>query len=111
MGWGIFMNMKYSLYKIKEGKKDQWADWCKELNTTYRSEALKTLEEENILFESFFIFQIGSEFYTIGCGAEKEGGGKKVDKENELNKRHFANKRECLEFVSKGESDYFIYNH
>jgi hypothetical protein len=100
--------MKYVLYKIKDNKLDQWTDWCNLLKTEHRVEALKTLSDENVLFEGFTTFKIGESFYAFGFYFENTGGERPVNKENVLNKKHSAIKKECLEFVSKGESDYFV---
>lgn len=100
--------MKSVLFKIKDNKLGQWKKWCEELNTIHREEALKTLAEENFLFEGFVMFQIGSEFYTLGVALEKRGGGKTADENNLLNKKHYLMKSECLEKISKGEASYFL---
>ena len=100
--------MKYAIYKIKPNKLNLWKDWCKELNTTHRRDALKTLETENLLFEGFIIFEIKGDTYTIGYSAEKEGGEQPSDSTNELNKKHREIKKECLEPLSRGESEYFL---
>jgi len=100
--------MKYAIYKIKPNKFETWKNWCNELNTTFREEALKTLAYENILFESFIIFNIKDEPYTLGCILEKDGGEKTADILNELNQKHQAIKKECLGHVSNGISDCFL---
>lgn len=102
--------MKYVLYKIKEGKLDQWNDWYLKLTTIHKEEALKTLEEENITLEAFITFEIDNNFYTLGFNITKKGGAKSSNKENPLNIEHNKNKKECLEFLSRGNDINIINN-
>lgn len=92
--------MKMNLFKIKEGKLDQWKQWCIELATTKKEEALETLKEEKILIEGFKLFCIGTDYYTIGYAFFNESI-QKANGEKEINIIHKKNKTECLEFIMK----------
>ena len=100
--------MKYTLFKVKEGKLNVWKDWCKLLSTEFKDEALKTLKEENLLTEGCLVFLIGKEFYVAGYTLENNGGVKPTNLNNDLNRKHLEKRKECLEFVSRGESEYFL---
>ncbi len=95
--------IKGNLFKIKEGKVAKWRDWCRLLETTYKNEAIESLKEEGMSYEAFFIFTIGDDFYTIGIGEGKE---LPANMDRELNQKHRATKRECLEKVGELERDY-----
>ena len=99
--------MKHSvIYKIKEGKKESWLAWGKELETTFHDEAVVTLHEEGVRLEATFIFSMNSEDYVVGI---MEGDDMQAsNKEHKVNQLHDARKKECLEFVTKGESVYFF---
>lgn len=100
--------MKYALFKIKEGKLEQWKNWCSKVRTDFYEEAHKTLIEENLFFEGFLIFEIDKQFYTLGYIQEKEGGSKPSNKNSSLNLEHLKNKKECLDFVSSGGTEYSL---
>ncbi len=42
---------KAILFRIKEGKKEQWYAWCAELADVLREEAIRTLKEEEVSHE------------------------------------------------------------
>lgn len=100
--------MKYTLFKIKEGKLNVWKDWCKLLSTEFKDEALKTLKEENLLLEGCLVFPVDKEFYVVGYTLENNGGVKPTNLTNDLNRKHLEKRKECLELVSRGESEYFL---
>ncbi|MEK7552246.1 MAG: DUF6176 family protein [Patescibacteria group bacterium] len=100
--------MKYSLFKVKEGKLQVWKDWCKLLSTEFKDEALKTIKEENLLLEGCLVFPVGKDFYVVGYTLENAGGVKPTNLDNNLNKKHLEKRKECLEFVCRGESEYFL---
>jgi len=99
--------MKLYLFKIKEGKLDQWLKWGELLITTYKEEAIETLKEERITYEGFCVFEIGGEYYTL---AMIEGEAKPANMERELNRKHIEVKKECLEKISSVEKVYELYN-
>ena len=101
------MSMKIFLFKIKEGKVEHWRQWCNLLATEYKKEAIETLQEENLTYESFSIFSINGQHYTIGM---TEGDAKPANMERELNQKHKTIKQECLERMSPVEMGYEIYN-
>ena len=95
--------MKINLFKIKEGKLGTWKSWCNMLATTRKNEALETLKEESLAYEGFFIFSINQEFYTLGI---TEGEGLPANMDKEINQKHKAIKKECLERMGSIENGY-----
>lgn len=99
--------MHYSLYKVRIDKLSQWLAWCEKLNNELRIQATDTLVEENLLFESFVTFQVGSDWFSMGL-ALANGDEQLPNPANPINQLHKQNKLECLSFVSKGESSYLL---
>ncbi len=99
--------MKLYLFKVKEGKLETWKEWCNLLMTKYKNEAVETLKEEGVVYEAFSIFSINEEYYTI---AMIEGEAKPTNMERELNQKHRATKKECLERIDSLEIGYELYN-
>ncbi len=91
----IYMT-KYSLFKIKEGKKQVWLDWCFKLQNEYAEEARETLKEENLTQEKCLVYD-EYVFYkhTTLDGKEKLPFNPTV----QLNLEHDAKMKECLERV------------
>jgi len=99
--------MKLNLFKIKEGKLEQWLEWGRLLTTTYKEEAIETLREEGLTYEGFCIFKIDNNHYTL---AMLEGEARPADMAIELNRKHKEMKKECLEKISSVEKVYELYN-
>jgi len=99
--------MKVYLFKIKEGKLKKWREWCRLLMTKYKNEAIETLKEEGITHEAFLIFPINGHYYTV---AMIEGETRPTNMERELNQKHKAVKKECLERIEAVEIGYEFYN-
>ena len=99
--------MKMYLFKIKEGKLEKWREWCHLLMTQYKDEAIETLKEEDVTYEAFSIFPIQGQYYAV---AMVEGEMKPTNMERELNQRHKAIKKECLERIDLIEGGYELYN-
>ncbi len=99
--------MKIKLYKLKKGKLDKWKEWGKLLLTIYKEEAIETLKEEGLTYEAFSVFSINGEYYTI---AMIEGEEKPTNMDRELNQKHKAIKKECLEKIGSVEEVYELYN-
>jgi hypothetical protein len=89
--------MKFVLFKIKEGKLDTWKNWCGVLRTTYKEEALETLKEEGLIYEACVGFEIEGNWYTLGI---VQGEEKPINLERELNIKHRAIRKECLQRVT-----------
>jgi hypothetical protein len=86
-----------NLFKIKEGKIDIWKEWCNELNTSLRNDAIATLKEEGNVQEVFVVFELNGDFYTIGLAE-----GQNLPATNkEINIKHKAISKECLEKIGK----------
>jgi len=100
--------MKYVLFKVKKDKLQAWKDWCKTLSTEFKKESLETLKEENLLFEGCLVFPVGNDSYVIGYTLENNDGVKPTNLDRDLNKKHLEKRKECLEFISRGESEYFM---
>ena len=56
--------MSMRLFRIKEGRLQQFLDWGKFLQSN--PEALETLREEGIQFEAFYYFQVGEDLFAMG---------------------------------------------
>lgn len=97
------------LFRVKEGKLDQWLAWCQRLNGELRDEAAATLKDEGIRDEFFITFEIDRVHYTLGAVLTPNGETPKpADSSVAINAEHKRLKRECLELVGKGDFSYFI---
>lgn len=96
--------MKSNIFKIKEGKTNQWKDWCNRLNTVYRDEALETLNEEKVIQELFLFFSINGKDYTISLVE----GEALPSTDRQLNIEHRKNFTECLEKIGRAEILYHL---
>lgn len=85
--------MQLVIYKLKKNKVSVWKDWLQELNITYRKEAIKTFEEEGLLFEYWSVFESNGNFYTVGCNYKFKDGEVSDCK---LNRLHKEKKKECF---------------
>ncbi|HET8574891.1 MAG TPA: DUF6176 family protein [Candidatus Paceibacterota bacterium] len=84
------------IFKIKEGKLEQWKQWCKELETSRRGEAIETLRDEGVTREGCLLFQIGTDNYVVGFA---EGNPHPSDPTLSINQEHKRHREECLESV------------
>ena len=82
------------VYKIRKDKIIEWKSWCEKLNTILREEALHTLREEGNFLETFFLFEIDGEYYTIGFGI---GEFLPTAKNEKINAIHVQKKKDCFE--------------
>lgn len=96
------MQLHTALFKLKKGKEQVWKDWCTELQTIYKKEALETLKEEGLFAEFSSTVTIGGDMYVIGGIYQKEKG-EKVDRE--LNRKHEEKKKECFEEKIEAATD------
>src|SRR3989339_683336 len=99
------MQKKVILLKVREGKLEEWKKWCNELELTRRAEALETLEEEKVTEESCVLFHFDGAPHVVAF-AEGEMLPARMDRE--MNQKHVAMKKECLEYVGEGESLYHL---
>jgi hypothetical protein len=97
------MQKKVVLLKVKEGKLETWKSWCNELETLRREEAMETLKEEKVIEETCLLVDFHGAPYVV---AFMEGEMLPADMACEINQKHDAMKKECLEYVSEGESLY-----
>ncbi len=93
-----------NIFKIKKDKVEVWKAWCHELNTVLREQARETIHEEGNIHETFLIFELGGEMYTIGLAEGKNLPAT----EKEINRKHKELSFECLDKVSKAFSLYNI---
>jgi len=100
--------MKLSLLKIKEGKLETWKEWGNLLMTKYKDEAIETLKEEGLIYECFCVFEIDGNHYTL---AMIEGEEEPTNMDRELNQKHRATKKKCLEKIGPVEKVYELYNN
>jgi hypothetical protein len=98
---------KAVLLKVKNGQWENWQKWCHQLNTTLRSEAILTLEEEQVLQELTLGFTLNNEHYVIGF---MDGECLPANPDKTVNQRHNEMKRICLESVSGADVLYNIKN-
>jgi Family of unknown function (DUF6176) len=97
------------VFKIKDGKLEQWLAWCDQLNSPLRSEGVRTLKEEGALYEFFITFKINESYYTLGAVITPDGSDpKNANQSAAINQEHRKIKQECLEPASKGDFSYFI---
>jgi hypothetical protein len=54
--------VKLVKFKIKEGKKELWFDWCEELKRR-KDEVLETLKNETVVSEACFLSENGTHVY------------------------------------------------
>ena len=103
--------MNYSnvnVFKIKDGKLETWREWCNQLNTTRRSEAMAALEQEGVNCEFFAIFKIKDHYYTLGAEIGGQTGGTLNPEDSEINATHKKIKEECLEYIGPGNFSYLL---
>jgi hypothetical protein len=87
---------KAVLLRVKDGQWETWTQWCTELNTTLRKEAILTLHEEQVLQELTLGFSLNNEHYIIGF---MDGDCLPANMKRDINQRHQEMKRQCLERV------------
>lgn len=85
--------ISFRLFRIKEGKKQQWIDWCTYL-ATHPEDVRHTLVQENSTREACFTY--GD--YVVGY-AEFHDAPIPADMDNPLNVDHRRHLKECLEKV------------
>ena len=97
------MNHKrYVLLKVKEGKLDQWKQWCNLLMTSRKQEAIDSFKYEGVSSEECHLFKVCNDYYLLGV-AEFDGEHKEANMDLEINKEHKKQKKECLEALIEGE--------
>ncbi len=89
---------KAVLFKVNDGQWEYWKEWCTELSTSLRSEAMLTLEEEKLVQELTLSFNLGDSIYVIGY---MDGDSLPVNMSRDINIKHKAMKDQCLQRVSE----------
>jgi hypothetical protein len=83
---------KYSIWKIRKGKKKLWIAWCNEIMQR-KEEALSTLREEYLIYERCVIFQD----FVVYEHQPVEGKIKQpMNLKKAINKKHSQMVTECL---------------
>lgn len=93
------------IYKLKKDKVSEWKKWCSKIDNSLQEEALRTLKEEESSLETFLIFEINNEFYTIGFGIGKFLA---INQDRKLNTMHMKKKKECFEKIIPVENLYSL---
>lgn len=101
---------KYTLFRIKEGRLNQWNEWCLRLNTQLSTQAAETLVYENILSEAFFNFELEESWYSLGVSFAEDSHERPPQENLAINIEHKKQKQECLEFVTRGTAAYSLVN-
>lgn len=98
----------YTLFKIKNGKRQKWLDWCHELEQRHE-EVIVTLKEENLLRERCLLFGEGYNSYLLYMHTPANEDGKQpANLDKEINVKHFQIYDECLEKIPFSEVGYDI---
>lgn len=93
--FSYFFYLRYKLFKVRPDKLSILQNWAEELKKR-EAEVLATLEYENVSMETMYLFSVGDEWFVMGM-QDIVGEHRKADMTVELNQRHFAVLKECLE--------------
>ncbi len=88
--------MRISIFKVKQGKKNELQKWGEEIEKR-KEEATKTLIEENCTEESIRFFEISGDTYAVGVMVA--GVGQTLVSPNlsdELNQKHIKILNDCF---------------
>ena len=96
--------MTGNLFRIREGKLDQWRAWCARISGELRTDATTSIVEEKTLQELFVIFEVGGTHYTIGLAE----GECLPPTDRDINTEHRRISRECLEKIGPIELAYHL---
>ena len=99
--------MKIDLFRVKKNKLEKLMQWGNSIATAHKDEALETLEEEGLIYESCFIFQINGKYYGF---AISEGEYNPTNMRRKFNQIHKAIKQQCVEEIGRVEKVYEIFN-
>ena len=100
--------IKTSLWKVKEGKREEWLNWCKEIMAQY-DEAAETLREEQLIREQCALFDVGDESYLVYLHQPEEEKEKlPANLEKPINQKHFKKMGECLERCTNRTEGYDV---
>ncbi len=90
--------IKYSLFKIKSGKREILESWFKELMGKHYQEGVESIIEEDLMQERCIIFGKGDDSYLFYEHIPVYGKEKKPFNPNrEINIKHASILKECLE--------------
>jgi hypothetical protein len=99
--------MKHELFKVVEGKHNDWKSWC-EFLCDRQQEAEETMREENCVYERSVIFERDGDHYMVGS-CLYYGEPKKANLNIELNVKHQNAKNDCLsKAISIFEGEFLI---
>ncbi len=86
--------MKHVLFKVVEGKYNDWKSWCNLLSER-QSEAEETMREENCVYERSVVYERNGDYYVVGTAAFN-GSPQKANLDVELNLQHQKAKQDSL---------------
>lgn len=92
---------KHFLLRVKEGKLQQWKDWCCFL-IDHKDQVRDTLRHENAAAEWGVLFEFEGQHYVYGA-TKYFGTPIKADSASELNQNHVKQVQDCLEKLASGQ--------
>ncbi|HMA78243.1 MAG TPA: DUF6176 family protein [Candidatus Paceibacterota bacterium] len=98
--------MKHVLFKIRPGKESAWKAWGDYLHQQ-ETQVVKTLKQENCVYERSVIFVCGGETFMVGS-MEFDGQPEQANMSAALNIEHKRVKGECLQALAKFEGEYHL---
>lgn len=93
------------VFEINQNRILNWKKWCKLLQTTYKHEVQKSLQEERTEHEMFISFELNGKTYGL---VYMEGDCLPLNAKREVNKIHEHKISDCLTRVSKANILYSI---
>lgn len=86
--------MKHILFKVTEGKQNDWRSWCEYLRD-HELQAKETMRTENCVYERSVMYEREGSYYVVGT-SQFNGDPKKADLDIELNLQHVNVRQACL---------------
>jgi hypothetical protein len=99
-----------NIYTVKQDKVDTWEDWSSCLNSN-KNEVLEILNEEALILEGCFTFEIDGSTYALLFGYKNKHQVGSVNMNREINIKHSQIKKECFsEGSGKRANCQYIFN-
>jgi len=98
---------KAVLFRIKTEFVNEWKNWCLQIENELKSEAAKTLAEENVLQEISILFKVNEDYYGLGF-MDINGELLSTNMNKEINIKHKEMKKKCIEYVGDAEVLYSV---
>lgn len=87
----------FTLYPIKDGKVAKLRGWLEKLTDELREAAEATLEPEGVERERWWVCEIDGTHYVAILEERFREKSKDYESEHDIDKKHLAVMRECLE--------------